>query len=100
MIEKVFGRFDFKSTASKISKMVDLVSHRFNNPRSDITKQIDRMAAVLQQLAAIKAIMDEGLQVEMLVASIDFVEMRAVVACLKTLADVEVKWDSVAHLIF
>ena len=91
MLEKLDGRYDSKKTASKISKMVELVCLRFTNARSEITKYIDRMVAVLQQLAAIKANIDEGLQVGMIIASIDVVEMRPVVAALKILADAEIK---------
>ena len=97
MLEKLDGRYDSRTTASKISKMIELVSLRFTNPRSDIKNQTDRMAAVLQQVAAMKDSMDEGIQVGMLFASIDVVEMRPVIAALKKLADADVKWDSVAN---
>ena len=76
--------------------MVELLTLRFTNPRSEIMKQIDSMTAVFQQLAAMKASMDARLQVGMTIASIDVVEMRPVVAALKTLADADVKGDSVA----
>ena len=37
MLEKLDARFDSKTTASKITKMVDLVSIRYKNPRNYIT---------------------------------------------------------------
>ena len=97
MLEKLDARFDSKTTASKITKMVDLVSIRYTNPRSDITKHIDRMGSIVEQLQAMQASMDESLKVGILIASIEVPEMRAVVAAIKTLADQDVKWDTVAE---
>ena len=97
MLEKLDGRYDSKTTASKISKMFELVSLRYTSPRFDITKHIDKMAAIVEQLAAMQASMDESLTVGILVASIDVVEMRPVISAIKTLADGDVKWDGVAE---
>ena len=87
MLEKLDDRYDSKTTASKISKMVELVSLRYSSLRSDITKHVDRMASINEQLAAMKTIMDESLKVGILIASIETDEVRPVVAAIKTLAD-------------
>ena len=97
MLEKLDARYDSKTTASKISKMVDLVSIRYTNPRTDITKHIDRMGSIVEQLQAMQASMDESLKVGILIASIEVPEMRAVVAAIKTLADKDVMWDVVSE---
>ena len=70
---------------------------RYTNPRNDITKHIDRMAAIVEQLEAMQASMHESLAVGILIASIEVHGMRAVVAAIKTLADVDVKWDTVVE---
>lgn len=97
MMEKLDARYDSKTTASKISKMVELVSIRYTNPKQDIAKHIDRMAALFEQLTAMEATMDESLQVGILIASIEVEDLRAVSAAIKTLADDDVKWDTVAE---
>ena len=58
MLEKLDGRYDSKTTASKISKMVELVSLRYTSPRFDITKHIEKMAAIVEQLAAMQESID------------------------------------------
>lgn len=45
MMKKLDARYDSKSTSSKISMMVEHISVRYTNPRADITKHIDRLAA-------------------------------------------------------
>lgn len=90
MMEKLDPRYDSKTTASKISKMVELVSLRYSNPRNDITKHIDRMAAIVEQLAAMESSMDDSLPVGILIASINDAEMRPVVAAIKKLSDIDV----------
>ena len=37
ILEKLDARYESKTTESKISQMVDLVSIRYTNPRNDIT---------------------------------------------------------------
>lgn len=71
----------------KDSEMVDLVSLRYTNPRTDITKNRDRMAAIAGQLKAMKDNMDESLSVGILIASNEVPEMRLVVEAIKTLPD-------------
>lgn len=52
MLEKLDARYGSKLTASRITKTVNLVSIRYTNPWTDCTTQIDRMAAIAEQLKA------------------------------------------------
>ena len=55
MLEKLNARFDSRTTSSKITRMVELVSLRYRGVRSDISKHIDKMDAIVEQLAAMQA---------------------------------------------
>lgn len=87
MLENLDSRYDSKSTASKITKMSELVSVRFPSSKADIAKHIDGMAALLEQLRCMEAKMDDSLEVGILIASIDVPDLKPVVAAIKTLAD-------------
>ena len=97
MLEKLNARFDSRTTSSKITRMVELVSLRYRGVRSDISKHIDKMASLLEQLRAMNAIIDDPLAVGILLASIDVEELGPVVAAIKTLSEESVKWDGVAE---
>ena len=55
------------------------------------------MAAIFAQLEAMQSRMHESLAIGILIASIEVHEIRAVAAAIKTLADADVKWDTVAE---
>lgn len=97
MLEKLDARYDSKSTASKITKMSKLVSVRFSNPKAGIEKHIDAMAALLEQLKAMNAKMDDSLAVGILIASIDVPDLKPVVAAIKTLSDSVATWETVSE---
>lgn len=48
MVEKLGARSNLKTPASRITKMVDLMLIRYTNPRTNITKLIDRMASIVE----------------------------------------------------
>lgn len=86
-----------KSTASKITKMSELVSVRYTNPKADISKLIDFMPALLEQLKAMEAKMDDSLAVGILIVSIDVHDFKPVVAAIKTLSDAYATWETVSE---
>lgn len=49
MLEKLDARYDLKSTASKITKMIELVLVRYTNPKVDIPNHMDAMEALHEQ---------------------------------------------------
>lgn len=97
MLEKLDARYDSRSTATKISKISELVSVRYTNVKHDITKHIDRMAALQEQLKSMEAIMDDAVQVGILIASIDVLELTPVTAAIKTLAEKDITWETVTE---
>lgn len=97
MLKKLDKRYDAKTTASKITKITDLVGTRFSNSSHSIAKHIDKMAALIAQLKAMKTTIDEPLAVGLLVASIDVPSMKPVVSAIKTLAESDLTWESVAE---
>ena len=97
MFQKLDARYDSKTTSSKISRMVELVSLKYRSVRSDISKHIDKMAALLEKLQAMKASVEDTLAVGILLASIEVEEMGPVVAAIKTLSEDKVTWDAVAE---
>lgn len=96
MLAKLDDRYDNNSTASKISKMSELVSTVYKIPSKDIRKHIDKLAGLVAQLKAMKTNLDDTLAVGIMLASIQVPALAPVVAAIKTLADDQVTWDDVA----
>lgn len=80
-MEKLDARFDSWSAATNILKIIEVVSTRYCNVKDDITKHIDRMAELLQQLKSMKEIMDDAVQVGILIASINVPEFAYWYSC-------------------
>ena len=95
MMVKLNDRYDSKTTASRISKMSELVSIRYTSLRDSIEKHIDRMAGLIETLRSMGSTFDDALAIGILVASIDVQELLPVVAAIKTLSDRDMKWESV-----
>lgn len=93
IMEKLDATFDSRSTATKISKITALVSGGYSSVKIDIKKHIDLMAAILEQLKSMKAIMDDTVQVGTLIAYIDVPDLNAMTAAIKTLAEEDIKWE-------
>ena len=96
IMAKLDARYDNKSTASKISKMSELVSTTYKNLSKDIRKHIDKLAGLVAQLKSMKTNLDDTLAVGIMLASIQVPALAPVVAAIKTLADDQVTWDDVA----
>lgn len=96
MMQKLDARYDSKSTASKISKMVELVSVRYTSVRDDMSKHIDRLAGLVEQLNNMGSQLPEDLTVGILVASIEVTALMPVTASIKTLSDENLKWEDVS----
>lgn len=100
MIEKLDDRYRSTSTASKISKIIELVSTRYMNMKKDIAKHIHEMTGIGEELKNMGMKLYTTLTVSMLMASVDVVELAPVAAAIKTLAESHLKWESVTgHVI-
>lgn len=97
LLENLEACYDSKWTAFKITKMSDLVTARYTDPKAELAKQIDGLAALLKQLRSMDAKMDDSLAVEIFVKSIDMPDLKAVVAASKTLADADATWETVTE---
>lgn len=85
MLLKLSACYDLKSTASKITKMSELVTVWYKNLKDDFAKPIDGMAALLELFRSMKAKMDDSLAVGILVASITATDIKPIVAAIKSL---------------
>ena len=86
MLSKLDARFESLSTPTNIKNITEFVSTRFGNIDSYITKNIDGMASILEQLKAMDLKIDIAIQVTVLIVSIDVVELGSVTAVIKTLS--------------
>lgn len=71
MTEKLDERYESKSTASKICKMSESVSIRYNNLRDDLRHHIDRIASLLDRLKCMENELKNSLAIGILVVSIE-----------------------------
>ena len=69
IMEKLDNRFDSKTISSRISKMSELVSIRYTTVKDDISKHIDRLAGIIEQLRAMGTTFEDALAIGILVAS-------------------------------
>lgn len=76
--------------------MSELESLRYSNLRSDISKHIDKMAALVELLRAMDTTLDETLVIGILVASIDVTQLQPVTAAIKTLSEDKLSWEDVS----
>lgn len=97
MIAKLYERYNSKSTANRISKMVQLMSIKFVSIHDDISEHIYRLTELLEQLQSMGTMLDNTLSVGILVASIQVAELAPVTAATKTLAESDLKWESVRN---
>lgn len=95
MIEKLDDRYRCTSTASKISKITELVSVRYKSVRKDVSHHVDKMAGIVEELNHMGMSLDKTLTVGILVASIEAPELRPVATAIKTLAEDNLEWESV-----
>lgn len=95
MMKKLDERYDSKSTATRISKMTELVSLRYSSMKMDIGTHIDQMAGILEQLDSMNTPISSELCIALLIASISVPELAPVTAAVKTLADDVATWDTV-----
>ena len=95
MLKKLSERYDSKSTASRISKMTELISLRYVDLNKDIGTHIDRMAEILEQLASMNTAISDELSIALLISSIHVNEMAPMAAAVKTMSDESATWDKV-----
>ena len=97
MLEKLDARYASKTAASKITKMTDLITMKYKSLKSDITKHIDLMAAAVEQLKGMDVTIQESFAVAILVASVEVPALRPATTAIKTLAENDLKWETVAE---
>lgn len=97
MMTKLDERYDSKTMASKISRMSDLLSLQYTSPSKDISKHVDRLAGLLDQVRAMKTSIDDTFAIGILVASIKAPALGPTIAAIKTVSGNELTWDGVAQ---
>lgn len=97
MLEKLDAGYDAKTTASVTGKMTKLVSTKYCNAGSSISKHIDRMSALVEQLHGMKADTERPLAITFLVVSIELDGLRAVTKAIKRKAEKDLTWGFMAE---
>ena len=95
MVMKLDERYESKSTATRISRMSELISLRHTSLRRNLESHIDEMAALLEQLESMNTKMPHELAIAFLISSIDVTERAPVTEEIKTLAGRNATWESV-----
>lgn len=76
--------------------MGELVSMRYTSIRDDMSKHVDSLAGLVEQLANIGAPLDSTLAVRILVASVHVDTLMPVTGYIKTPADKDLNWKDVS----
>lgn len=77
--------------------MTKLVSTKYCNEGSSISKHIDRMSALVEQLHGMKADTERLLAITFLVVPIELDGLRAVTKAIKRKAEKDLTWDFMAE---
>lgn len=72
-----------------VATMSELVSLKFIKPSEDLTKHIDRMTFSVEELASMKAKLEDMLAVDILIASVLVPALQPVRTAIKTLTEFE-----------
>lgn len=84
MLAKLNESFDQKLNASKIYKMVELISIRYNSINKSMLKQISNTSALAEKICALNNQLADKLAVGVLISSIRVNKLRPVVATNKS----------------
>lgn len=95
-MKKLDARYDSKSIATRVFKMAELMSIKYTTVSDYISQQTDRLAGLLEQLRGMESKTGDTFYDAVLVASIQVSELAPVTAEIKTLAQTNLKWDTVS----
>lgn len=87
--------FTSKSAACIITKMTDQITTKCKYMRADISVHIDHVAATIGQLKGMNVIIEVSVCVESLVASTKAMSLCLATIAIKTLAENNLKWETV-----
>lgn len=96
MLEKLNDRYRYTSTASKITNISFLASARCKSLKSDMARYIYRMAVIGKELCNMDSKLDDTLNVDILVASLEIHELAPVTTVIIMLSKKGIAWKSVA----
>lgn len=97
LLAKLDVRHASKMAASRITKITDPITTKYKSIRSDTTKHSENMAATAEQFQSISIIIEEPLAVTILVASVGAPSLCPATAAIKSLAQHNLKWGTVAE---
>lgn len=96
MTKKLDDSYDYKSTASKIYKISELVSIRYTSLLEDLSKHIDRLAGLVEQLRGMFTVLYDSLAIGILVVSIEVSQLFPATAAINTLGDADLNCKDVS----
>lgn len=96
MLQKLAERYDSKTAASRIAKMTELITLRYDNILKDMGEHVDKMAGILEKLEGMDTSLPEEFSIALLISSIAVPELIPMTAALKKLSDDDAKWDDVS----
>lgn len=95
MMSKLDDRYDSKTTSSKFSKMVELVSVRYSILKDSMLRYVNKLASLVEKLRAMGTTLDDPLAIGILIASITVDEFKPASADIETFYDEKLKREDV-----
>lgn len=95
MVERLDAFFDSQSTVTNISQITELASLSYRKGKDDITKHIDRMAALMGQIKSMKTIVDDAVQIGVFIVPIEVSELSSVTAAINNCAEKDISLETV-----
>lgn len=97
MLQKPDKKYGSRSAVTRIAKMCELISERYSSLRKDMTVQVYKLAALIEQLRSIRTIFNYTLAVGILVASIHVDELASVKVSINTLVEEIIAWEAISY---
>lgn len=91
MLVNLNATYDMESTASKISRMSEMVSVRYTSLRYDIAKHINRLSGIIEKLRSMGTNLQDSVVIGILISSIQMTELALVTASVKTISERDLK---------
>lgn len=96
MLVKLDARYHVKFTASKISRMSELVTVWYKSLCDDVARHIDVLLGIIEQLRLTKNSLENFVAIRTFISSIQVLILAAVTASIKAISERDLKWEDVS----
>lgn len=99
MLVKLQDCYDSRTAASKITRMTDIITNLYTSLNLEIGKHTDQVVSGIEYFNGMNISLHESFAVALLAIFIDVTALRPALTEIKTLAEEDLKWKTVAEIL-